>query len=130
MGIKSVITHPSGTMQMSGPGLYDTFGIRVWSGSGRVIRVEISADGVKSWADAMLHNPVHPKAMTRFSLPWRWDGAPALLMSRAHDEAGYVEPTPRHMEDARHALSNYNHYNAIQTWRVYRKRRRRELCNA
>jgi sulfane dehydrogenase subunit SoxC len=119
MGVKSVITHPSSTMQMSGPGLYDVSGL-AWSGSGRVTKVDISADGGKSWADAMLHDPVHPKAMTRFSLPWRWDGAPALLMSRAHDEAEYVQPT-RATWKTRYAPSNYNHYNAIQTWRVTEK---------
>jgi sulfane dehydrogenase subunit SoxC len=53
MGVKSVITHPSCTMQISGPGLYEVSGL-AWSGSGKVSKVEISADGGKSWADAML----------------------------------------------------------------------------
>ena len=116
MGVKSVITHPSGTMHMSGAGLYDVSGL-AWSGTGRITKVEISADGGKSWADAALHGPVYRQALTRFSLPWRWDGAPTILMSRAQDEAGYVQPT-RSAWKQRYAPSNYNHNNAIQAWRI------------
>ncbi|HEY5868049.1 MAG TPA: sulfite dehydrogenase, partial [Candidatus Tectomicrobia bacterium] len=119
MGVKSIITHPSGTMSMGGPGLYEISGLG-WSGSGKVSRVEVSVDGGASWADAALHEPVHSKAMTRFSLPWRWDGAPTTLMSRAHDEAGYVQPT-RTAWKKRYAPTNYNHHNAIQAWRITEK---------
>ena len=31
---------------------------------------------------ARLHEPVLSKALTKFTLPWRWDGQPALLESR------------------------------------------------
>jgi sulfane dehydrogenase subunit SoxC len=58
-----------------------------------------------------------PKALTRFRLPWRWDGAPATLMSRAFDEAGNTQP----MRDnwlARYGPRNNYHYNAIQAWSV------------
>ena len=34
-----------------------------------------------------------PKALTRFRMPWRWDGQPVVLQSRAWDEAGNVQPT-------------------------------------
>ena len=52
----------------------------------------VSADGGKSWAEAALQGPVNPKAFTRFRMPWRWDGQPAVLQSRAWDEAGNVQP--------------------------------------
>jgi sulfane dehydrogenase subunit SoxC len=55
--------------------------------------------------------------MTRFSIPWRWDGKTATLMSRAHDEAGYVQPT-RAAWKPRYSPSNYNHNNAMQAWRI------------
>jgi sulfane dehydrogenase subunit SoxC len=42
---------------------------------------------------AALDAPVLPKALTRFRLPWRWDGQPVVLQSRAWDEAGNVQPT-------------------------------------
>ena len=53
----------------------------------------VSADGGKTWAQAALQEPVLPKAFTRFRVPWRWDGGPAILQSRAWDEAGNVQPT-------------------------------------
>jgi sulfane dehydrogenase subunit SoxC len=116
MGVKSVITHPSATMSMSGPGLYEISGL-AWSGSGRIGAVEVSADGGQSWAPADLTTPVQPRAMTRFTLPWRWDGAPTLLMSRATDDSGATQPT-RTAWKQRYAPSNYNHNNAIQAWRI------------
>jgi sulfane dehydrogenase subunit SoxC len=116
MGVKSVITHPSATMSMSGPGLYEISGL-AWSGSGVVRRVEVSADGGGSWAEADLAGPVHPRAMTRFSLPWQWEGAPARLMSRAEDETGAGQPTRTDWKQ-RYAPSNFMHNNAIQAWQV------------
>ena len=40
-----------------------------------------------------LDGPALPKAVTRFRLPWRWDGGPAVLQSRAIDETGAVQPS-------------------------------------
>ena len=37
------------------------------------------------------------KAVTRFRLPWRWNGGPATLQSRATDDTGYVQPTRAQM---------------------------------
>ena len=34
-------------------------------------------------------------ALTRFRLPWRFDGQEARIASRAIDESGYVQPTRR-----------------------------------
>ncbi len=116
MGVKSVITRPSATLTMSGPGLYEISGL-AWSGAGRVRKVELSADGGRSWAEAALAEPVLPRALTRFRLPWRWDGGAAELMSRAEDESGAVQPT-RTLWKTRYDPSNFLHYNAIQAWRV------------
>ena len=90
--VKSFITHPSPGLKLSGPGLYEISGI-AYSGNGRIAKVMVSADGGKSWAQAALQEPVNPKAFTRFRVPWRWDGGPAVLQSRAWDEAGNVQPT-------------------------------------
>jgi sulfane dehydrogenase subunit SoxC len=116
MGVKSVITHPSATMRLSGPGLYEISGL-AWSGGGVVRKVEVSADGGQSWAEADLSAPVNARALTRFSLPWLWDGAPLRLMSRAEDETGAAQPT-RSDWKARYAPSNFMHNNAIQAWRI------------
>ena len=116
MEVKSVITSPSGMQSMREPGLYQISGI-AWSGFGRVRRVEISADGGKSFAEAALDGPVLPKALTRFRMPWRWDGSPSVLMSRAVDETGAVQPTRAALMTSRGAQFRY-HYNAIQSWNV------------
>jgi sulfane dehydrogenase subunit SoxC len=116
MEVKSVITSPSGGQTMRGPGLYQISGI-AWSGFGKIRRVEVSADGGKSWAEAALTEPVLSKALTRFRMPWRWDGSPSLLMSRAIDEFGSVQPTRAALMAARGANYRY-HYNAIQSWNV------------
>lgn len=116
MGVKSVITSPSGGLHMEGPGFYQISGI-AWSGVGRVRRVEISADGGRSWGEAALSTPVLPKALTRFRMAWRWDGGPAVLQSRATDESGAVQPTRTALLADRGTQFRY-HYHAIQSWAV------------
>jgi sulfane dehydrogenase subunit SoxC len=90
--VKSFITHPSPGLALRGPGLYEVSGV-AYSGNGRISRVMVSADGGGTWAEAALQEPVLSKAFTRFRIPWRWDGGPAILQSRAWDEAGNVQPT-------------------------------------
>jgi sulfane dehydrogenase subunit SoxC len=116
MEVKSVITSPSGMQTMQGPGLYQISGL-AWSGFGRIRRVEVSADGGKSFAEAALDGPVLPQALTRFRMPWRWDGSPSVLMSRAVDDTGAAQPTRAALMAARGAAWRY-HYNAIQSWSV------------
>ncbi len=116
MGVKSVITRPSPRMTMGAPGFYEISGL-AWSGAGRIRRVEVSADGGRSWADAALQEPVLDRSVVRFGLPWRWDGALVTLESRATDELGRVQE-PRATWKARYAPGNRYHFNAIQTWHV------------
>ncbi len=75
-----------------GPGWWEIRGI-AWSGRGKITRVDVSADGGKTWQPAKLDEPVLPKCHTRFRLPWEWKGGEAVIMSRATDETGYVQPT-------------------------------------
>ena len=113
---KSVITKPSPGVNMSVPGLYEISGV-AWSGNGKVTKVEVSADGGKSWAPAALSEPVMSKAITRFRIPWRWDGGPAVLQSRASDESGYVQPTRAAQIAARGSRAQY-HCNLITSWGI------------
>ena len=116
MEAKSVITSPSGGRRLAPAGFHEISGL-AWSGRGRVSKVEVSVDGGATWANAALQEPVLPKCLTRFRLPWSWQGAPALLSSRATDETGFVQPTHAALLEQRDARSYY-HYNAIQTWQV------------
>ncbi|MEQ9005328.1 MAG: sulfite dehydrogenase, partial [Pseudomonadales bacterium] len=101
---------------LGAPGLYQISGL-AWSGAGRVRRVAVSADGGRSWADAALEMPVQDRCLTRFRAAWRWNGAPAVLQSRAEDETGAVQPTRTEWLAANGPRSFY-HYNAVQAWAV------------
>ena len=90
-----------------------------WSGAGRIRRVDVSVDGGQSGRTARLDGEPQPKALVRFRLPWRWDGAPAILASRAIDETGQVQPTREALIKARGDNYVY-HYNAIAAWRIAR----------
>lgn len=116
MDAKSVITFPSGAMQLPRPGFYEVSGL-AWSGHGKVARVEVSADGGRTWVDAALEGPVLPVCHTRFRVPWVWDGSEVVLQSRCTDETGYVQPTLAELVAVRGTKSVY-HLNAIQSWRV------------
>lgn len=116
MGVKSVITSPSPGLEPAPHGVYRISGI-AWSGAGKVREVEVSADGGKSWTEAALDEHVLPKCLTRFRAAWRWSGKPAVLMSRAIDETGAIQPT-RSAALAGRAAGSFYHYNGIQAWRV------------
>ena len=127
--VKSFITHPSFGMKINGPGYYDVNGI-AYSGSGKIKRVMISADGGKSWADAAIEGPAQDKSFTRFHIPWRWDGQPAILTSRAVDDGGNIQPLRADFIKVRGqspkpitnpiAFGN-NHYNSLTCWGVNAK---------
>lgn len=116
METKSVITFPAPDHRLREAGFYQISGL-AWTGRGRIKRVDVSTDGGRNWSTATLQEPVLDRALTRFTLPWRWGGAPTVLQSRAIDESGYVQPTGRQLVDARGLESNY-HFNAIQSWKV------------
>jgi sulfane dehydrogenase subunit SoxC len=116
MGVKSVISSPSHGLSMGPAGIYQVSGI-AWSGAGKIRRVEVSADGGKSWADAALDEHVLPKCLTRFRSAWHWDGSPSVIMSRATDEDGNIQPTRSEVLKGR-ANGAFYHYNGIQAWAV------------
>jgi len=122
MDAKSVITSPSGEMQLDGPGFQEITGL-AWSGRGTIRKVEVSTDGGATWKTAALQGPVLPICHTRFRLPWRWDGKAAILQSRCTDDTGYVQPTLGQLIAARGGALNgpigsIYHLNAIQSWQV------------
>ncbi|MEO0424500.1 MAG: sulfite dehydrogenase [Pseudomonadota bacterium] len=114
--VKSLITSPSTGMVLDEHGLYEVKGL-AWSGRGKIVRVEVSADGGKSWTDAALDGPVQAKCFTRFRLPWHWQGQPAVLKSRATDETGEVQPE-RDVLIAKRGKHGYFHYNAVVSYAV------------
>jgi sulfane dehydrogenase subunit SoxC len=113
MEANSVITSPSGMMVIK-PGYQRITGL-AWSGHGRIVKVEISTDGDKSWKEAQLNLPVLPKALTRFQMDWTWDGKPTKIVSRSTDDKGNVQPD-RNSFIAAAGTNALFHYNAQQTW--------------
>jgi len=116
MDVKSVITRPSNANSLPKQGIYEVTGL-AWSGNGRISGVQVSADSGKTWADAALQEPVLPKMLTRFRIPWEWQGGPAVLQSRAVDETGRVQPTRTELIAARGNKGRY-HFNGIHSWGV------------
>jgi sulfane dehydrogenase subunit SoxC len=124
--VKSFITMPSFGYALKEPGYYHISGI-AYSGTGRIAKVMVSADGGKSWGEAALQGPVHPKAYTRFTMPWRWGGQPVVLQSRAWDEAGNAQPLRADFVAQRGQTKKVpasvlafpnNHYNSLTSWGI------------
>lgn len=116
MEAKSVITSPSAGQTVRGHGFREISGV-AWSGRGAIRRVDVSIDGGRNWSQAALQAPVMSRSLTRFRLPWRWNGAPTIVQSRATDDTGYVQPTREQLIAAR-GLNSYYHNNSIQSWSV------------
>jgi sulfane dehydrogenase subunit SoxC len=124
--VKSFITHPSFGHSLKGPGYYEISGV-AYSGYGRISRVLVSADGGKSWAEAALQGTPQPQAFVRFTMPWRWDGRPVVLQSRAFDEAGHGQPLRADFVAARGQTAKpvtnplgfpNQHYNSLTSWGI------------
>jgi sulfane dehydrogenase subunit SoxC len=113
---KSVITSPSHPDVVAAQGWLPVRGI-AWSGRGTITRVEVSTDGGTTWHDAELCAPPTPKAHVRFQHMWKWTGGEALLLSRATDDTGYVQPTRTALLAARGIGTDY-HCNQIVGWKV------------
>jgi sulfane dehydrogenase subunit SoxC len=88
-----------------------------WSGRGRIVRVDVSFDRGKTWAPAQLQDPALPLATTRFRALWNWDGGETVVMSRATDDTGYVQPTLTEVIAAR-GPNTYYHSNHVRAWKV------------
>jgi sulfane dehydrogenase subunit SoxC len=116
MEAKSIITRPSGGQRLPMKGFHEISGI-AWSGRGKIKRVDVSVDGGKNWQEAHLQAPILTRALTRFRLPWHWDGQPTVIQSRATDETGYVQPSLAELLAVR-GENYFYHNNAMWPWRI------------
>jgi sulfane dehydrogenase subunit SoxC len=116
MDARSLITYPTYPVTV-GKGWIEINGI-AWTGYGKITRVDVSTDGGNTWTAARLQEPVLPKAHTRFRHLWNWDGREAVIMSRAIDETGYVQPTRAKLLAERGPGAAGYHLNPITGWVV------------
>lgn len=116
MDAKSVITFPSYPYALPDRGWWEISGL-AWTGRGRITRVEVSTDRGRSWSEARLQGPVLSKSTVRFRHLWHWDGRETVIVSRATDETGYVQPTIHQLWDARGERTAY-HQNHQRAWKV------------
>ena len=128
LGPKSVITRPSGGQKLPARGFYEITGL-AWSGGGAIRRVEVSTDAGQTWKDAELQGPIHPKAHTRFRLPWNWNGQECVLQSRCTDDHSQVQPSLMQLGKIWDVDMDYfrsmspggadmGNFNAIQPWKI------------
>ena len=115
MDAKSIITAPAHPDTIA-RGWNPISGL-AWTGRGKIARVEISTDAGRTWHEATLQDPVLSKAHTRFTDMWNWDGRETILLSRATDETGYVQPTRAELVRVRGVGTRY-HWNPIYGWNV------------
>jgi sulfane dehydrogenase subunit SoxC len=118
MDARSIITFPAYPVQLE-KGWVEIRGL-AWSGRGKIVRVEISVDNGKKWFTATLQEPVLDKAHTCFRFLWKWGGAETVIMSRAIDETGYVQPTLKQLVEARGTDMDGYHLNPVTGWTIGR----------
>ena len=116
MDAKSIITFPSYPYVLPERGWWEIKGL-AWSGRGKITSVEVSTDRGRSWTSAELQAPVLSKATVRFRQLWNWDGNETIILSRATDETGYVQPTVQQLWEARGERTRY-HMNNQRAWKI------------
>lgn len=116
MDARSLITYPAYPNTLE-KGWVEIKGL-AWTGAGRIRRVDVSTDAGRTWHAADLQAPVLPLAHTRFRYLWQWTGDEAVIMSRAVDESGYVQPTRAELLKLRGPGTTGYHLNPITGWVV------------
>jgi hypothetical protein len=94
--VKSVISYPpseaklvSATHPISG---------YAWTGDGVIRRVQVSVDGGHTWSAAKLETTARRFSWVRWTYAWRANPGEHVLLSRAEDSAGNLQPLARDPE--------------------------------
>jgi len=103
LNVKSFVTSPAGDRSVKAGVVYVT-GVAFSAGS-LIRRVEVSSDGGRTWIDAPFVGPDLGRfAWRQFAMPLRMAAGNYVVVSRATDSAGNVQPEQR-TENA-HGYSN------------------------
>ncbi len=122
MEVNSIITSPCPEVPWTDLEVGDMVEIQgiAWSGRGTIKTVDISLDGGKNWVEAELKGLVLPKSWTRFSYFIKWDGKKKVLLSRAIDDSGHIQPSIDKLVD-NVGVEGIYHRNPIVGWEVTSK---------
>jgi len=93
LAVKSVIAWPPDQSRL--PAARHTIRGFAWTGDGLVRSVDVSADGGRSWASAQLDQPPKQYTWVRWTCPWSANPGDYVLISRATDDTGRVQPPAR-----------------------------------
>ncbi|AFZ25907.1 sulfite oxidase-like oxidoreductase [Cylindrospermum stagnale PCC 7417] len=66
---------------------------RSWSGKGKIVQVEVSLDGGKTWQFARLREPNFPFAWVRWDIEWDVVPGEYFIQARATDNLGNTQPS-------------------------------------
>jgi sulfite oxidase len=88
LNVKSVIAHPG---EWAAPGLVAVQGV-AWSNTSPVSKVEVSADGGKTWSDAKFAGKFTKYGFRKWTFAWKAAEGQYTLMSRATNERGEAQP--------------------------------------
>jgi DMSO/TMAO reductase YedYZ molybdopterin-dependent catalytic subunit len=107
MQVKSEIARPMLGEVVPAKSTYRIFGA-AWAGGPKVEKVEVSTDGGKTWHQAKLLDEPTPFTWRRWEYAWETpeESGPCILMARATDAQGCVQPMQRD-EDRRDAVISH-----------------------
>jgi DMSO/TMAO reductase YedYZ molybdopterin-dependent catalytic subunit len=96
MQVKSQIARPALREVVPAGSKYRIFGA-AWGGEEEIEKVDVSADGGKTWSSARLQNKAVPFAWRLWEYEWHTpeQAGKAILMSRATDTKGRTQPMQR-----------------------------------
>lgn len=96
MQVKAQIARPSAGESLPAATAYRVHGA-AWGGAGLIAKVEVSADGGATWAEATLLGEAIPNAWRFWEWEWKTPAkvGPARLLARATDSTGQTQPRER-----------------------------------
>jgi len=65
---------------------------RAWTGTGRITRVQVTTDNLRTFQDAVVEPPTSRFAWQRFHFTWNATPGEHVIGSRATDSEGHVQP--------------------------------------
>jgi DMSO/TMAO reductase YedYZ molybdopterin-dependent catalytic subunit len=105
MMVKSLIARPMRREVVKGGSVYRVFGA-AWTGDANVSKVEVSADGGKSWLPARLIDKELQFAWRRWELDWQapQQKGKVTILSRATDSRGNTQPAQHNRDTGSYVI--------------------------